>query len=198
MHCGVMQEKRTFAAHPRMEQAADILPCSPTPSITTRWRCACSSWRCWAGGCRSRSTAGTSPGSPSTSAGRTTPSLSSTSSSSPTGPFRACVCACPCICVCTGPDSGWTCPFFTPHTYPKSNKHSHESQSARGGRGRGRGRVPPLLPLSIVFCLTFSDLVGQGTMFLYYAKRVFHWSPDTLGCVLGAWSPSFRPSPPVF
>lgn len=63
---------------------------------------------------------------------------------------------------------------------------SHESTRAGGGRGRGRsGRVPlpPLLPLSIVFCLTFSDLVGQGTMFLYYAKRVFHWTPDTLGCV---------------
>lgn len=83
-------------------------------------------------------------------------------------------------------------------TYPKSNKHSHESQSARGGRGRGRGRVPPLLPLSIVFCLTFSDLVGQGTMFLYYAKRVFHWSPDTLGWVQtwpGCRRPSVRPHP---
>jgi len=66
--------------------------------------------------------------------------------------------------------------------HPPPKKNSHESRRAGGGAGRG-GTIPPLLPLSIVFCFCFSDLVGQGTIFLYYAKRVFHWSPDTLGCV---------------
>lgn len=40
---------------------------------------------------------------------------------------------------------------------------------------------PSLLPLAAVFCLCFSDLVGQGTIFLYYARRVFHWRPAALG-----------------
>lgn len=59
--------------------------------------------------------------------------------------------------------------------------HRHESQSVPG---RGVSRVPPLLPLSIVFCLCFSDLVGQGTIFINYAKLVFRWSPATLGWVV--------------
>ncbi len=58
---------------------------------------------------------------------------------------------------------------------------THQHESKRAGGGGGRSRVPPLLPLSACFCFAFSDLVGQGTMFLYYAKRVFNWKADVLG-----------------
>lgn len=42
-------------------------------------------------------------------------------------------------------------------------------------------RPPSLWPLSACFCLIFSDAVGVGVLFLYYAKRAFRWGPDMIG-----------------
>lgn len=44
-------------------------------------------------------------------------------------------------------------------------------------------RPPSLWPLSACFCLIFSDAVGVGVLFLYYAKRAFRWGPDMIGYV---------------
>lgn len=68
------------------------------------------------------------------------------------------------------------------------NADRRDSSSRGGGPGakpvrRRPAGKPSLLPLAAVFCLCFSDLVGQGTIFLYFARRVFHWRPAWLGWV---------------
>ena len=70
--------------------------------------------------------------------------------------------------------------FVVLYQFLFTHRHGHAG-GREGGREEGKRGVPPLMWLSACFCLAFSDLVGQGTMFIYYAKRVFHWKPDTLG-----------------
>jgi MFS family permease len=57
----------------------------------------------------------------------------------------------------------------------------HKSHQNHQAPPEGQHRAPSLLPLAAVFCLCFSDLVGQGTLFLYYARYAFGWSPQLLG-----------------
>ncbi|KAM3569525.1 hypothetical protein VYU27_008375, partial [Nannochloropsis oceanica] len=74
--------------------------------------------------------------------------------------------------------------FVVLYQFLFTRQHGHTSHQREGGREGGREgkvKVPPLFWLSACFCLAFSDLVGQGTIFIYYGKRVFHWKPDTLG-----------------
>lgn len=45
----------------------------------------------------------------------------------------------------------------------------------------GKKKKLSLRFLALIFCLCFSDLVGQAMLFFYYAILMFKWSPAFLG-----------------